>query len=501
MVRLILCLLAGVGYQASALAQSNEQTARLEIAMLRERAERLEKNGQFAACAQAYLTAYERHPQSARIDEVIYNAAICYEAALLPGEAIRSLLLIETRFPHSRLASRSLLRMATLLSNIAYYEQSASAYERFAKRYAGEKEAKNALMTAVRFRLALGHHEKAILHLERLIRFYGRRDRKMAASAKLQSAYIYEELGQFQDAQRTYEQFLASTSAKSRSQRLIANARLGSLLWKASCPQSSQHGLCLRKVSAANASSTCGDGAVSKLRVIPRTPRLAQQARQNFRNAIRLGQQGALASAETANDKTIDEATHWLGAAQFRLADDELETFLRARVPRHSLGTRADVRERWNRWLGGWITAKTEGAAQLLKRYESLRNAKRVEWSIAAAGRVGLVSEELSTLIRQFPLPARIRRDALKKQQSCQQLESKSAPLLDLSVAAYGICHHRSSKLDWPSSWSEACTTRLSVLRPQDHPRATEYHQPHFTAGYELAHAGLIKEAYELRPR
>jgi tetratricopeptide (TPR) repeat protein len=482
---------------SSASAQDASEIRELvEINKLRKQAEQQESDGQFAVCAHTYMSLYEKHPKARRGDELLYNAVVCYEAALLAGEAIRTLHILESRFSSSSLAAKGILRRANLAASLADYEQSASAHELYARRYSGEKQAKHALSTAAVFRLALGQHEKAIADLEMAIRFYGRKDPTTTASARLKIALIYDDLGKTRDAQRYYEQYLVTSGAKkTASNRVLATARLGVLLWNASCPRRRDDGLCVRNVSVAKALAPCMSSSTSRLVRIPRKKRLAEEARKHFRTALSVARGARLEFRQSESDE--DAVGAWLGAARFYLADDALEEFIGASVaaPKMGYGSSAEPEERWQRWVAGQIEAQELEVKRLFRSYELIRTATRASatWSIAAASRIGFICEEFSTRILQLEIPAQGSADS---DSYCKQLTSKSAPLNDLAVGAYGFCQNLSTKLNWPSSWSRSCSERLGVLRPADFPAANEYHVPNFFAAYRQARVGLLKEAH-----
>lgn len=491
-----LAIAMSLAMASSALAQeADEIRIHLEINEARMQAERLEEAGQFAACAHALISLYEEHQEDRRSDELLYNAAVCYEAALLPKEATRTLLLLESKFPSSALTGKALLRRANLAHAIADYEQSAKAYEVFARRYPGEREARAALENAVVFRLALGNHKEAIANLEMAIRFYGRKDRANTASAQLQIAIIYDDLGRTKDARRAYEQYLLRFGSKDTPiRRLMASAKLGILLWNASCPRRRADGLCVKQESVSKTSTPCSTVSTSKLVRIPRKKRLAEEARKYFRKALSIARGARLESGP--RDTEEGDVGIWIGAVRFYLADDALEAHIGGlkAPPRPVFGTGPDSKEPWQHWVADQITAQSPETARLIQSYELVRGTTRASanWSIAAASRVGLITEEFSMKILQIEIPGKHTGDWAFY---CRQLASKSAPLSDLAVGAYGFCHNLSTNLNWPNPWSRTCTERLGLLRPADFPPANEYHVPKFLAAYRQARVGILKEA------
>ena len=110
-----LAILVSLAIASSASAQDASEIRELvEINKLRKQAEQQESDGQFAVCAHTYMSLYEKHPNARRGDELLYNAVVCYEAALLAGEAIRTLHILESRFSSSSLAAKGILRLSLI---------------------------------------------------------------------------------------------------------------------------------------------------------------------------------------------------------------------------------------------------------------------------------------------------------------------------------------------------------------------------------------------------
>jgi hypothetical protein len=133
----------------------------------RLRAEDFHKNNQFKEAALTYYELYKKWGQqctNAKLDEVLYNMAIEFEAARLIGAAIkaRMVLISHEQYKDTVWAKRALYFIGQNYHAIALYEKAAEYYEAFAKKYSGEEEAPEALQNATFFRLGLGQDDKAI---------------------------------------------------------------------------------------------------------------------------------------------------------------------------------------------------------------------------------------------------------------------------------------------------------------------------------------------------
>ena len=79
------------------------------------------------------------------------------------------------RFPDHPLAQRSIARLGSNYSKIAWYEKAAEKFEQYARKYGGENDAFDALSEAVFYRKGIGDDKQAIANTNYFIRSYGSR--------------------------------------------------------------------------------------------------------------------------------------------------------------------------------------------------------------------------------------------------------------------------------------------------------------------------------------
>ncbi len=129
------------------------------------------------------------------MDEVLYNAGVCYEDAKSIGKAIQMYEVLNQRFPKSLQAQKALGRSGNAYGAIAFYDRSAAKYEQFAKKYGGEKDAPSALQNAVTYRKGIGDDKAAIADIEFFVKQYKNKMKKEAADALWGLVGIYEKQG------------------------------------------------------------------------------------------------------------------------------------------------------------------------------------------------------------------------------------------------------------------------------------------------------------------
>jgi TolA-binding protein len=113
-------------------------------------------------CGQAYLDLYNLDQTVPDADELIYNAAVCFEEGASVGVAITLHKQITKTWPRSKLVPRAQGRLGKLYERAGQLAQAADALEVYATRYAAEKDAPDALGEAVWLRKALGDDAKQL---------------------------------------------------------------------------------------------------------------------------------------------------------------------------------------------------------------------------------------------------------------------------------------------------------------------------------------------------
>ncbi len=264
-----------------------ELRGRLELIVVqgeRKRAERLERARDYAGCARAYAALYRRRAGAERGDELAYNAGVCWSEAGDASAAVRAFDELVAAYPRSPLASRAMVRAAHLAAAVCHYAEAAERYEVYASRYAGERDAADALSRAIAYRRALGDDRRVI----ELTALFGRRYR--APRRRDVAAAVFALAPLFADRPAALEAHLRRYidrhgRAGGAARAVAAHAMLGESLWRRACRREDA-GFCTEA----------------------RDRRLGATARQHFETAVRIA-------------GTAREPAPWADAARLYLAD------------------------------------------------------------------------------------------------------------------------------------------------------------------------------------
>lgn len=474
----------------------------LKMQSLRKHAEKLEKNKEFVACGEAYLEIFNSDPDAEKMDEVLYNAGVCYEKGKSIGLAVRMFEILSKRYPKSNHTQKAIVRLGNNYAAIAYYDKAATKYEIYAKKYGGEDDAAASLNNAVFYRRGLGQDDKAIEDTFFFIKQYQRKEREKAASAMFSIAAIYEKNGQQDKVVSHLKRYLREWGRKGgRYRELWAHAKIGEILWQQSCPGEAVHGACIRvrreratlrrnkRRRGSKLATQCGPESKLEVRVVERDRRKLRDAQRHFRAAVKLWRSGKVLKSIKGDEgkRRVAEAqtTYWYAAARFYLLGQDYEEYLALEFPKglHFDPKKPRQKKKSMKRFNKWATDKAKKLASLRDRYREIVDITGAPpWQIAAAARIGQMFQTYAGALYTAEVPKYVRTGKFAEDKwfaYCDVLTSKAAPLEKNSIAAFGFCLERSTQLSWFNDWSQMCERELGQIRPQDFPTAHEiYSEP-----------------------
>src|SRR5262249_4692565 len=138
-------------------------------------------------------------------------------------------------------------RLGKAYGDIAFYDRASDKLEEYATKYAGEKDAHDALNDAVLYRKGLGDDQKAIKDTKDFVKTFGTKNAQDAANASFSRTSIYEK-GPDKDAViKHLREYLHEFGGKGGSDKVvIANVKIGQILFEQSCPVKQVDGSCVK---------------------------------------------------------------------------------------------------------------------------------------------------------------------------------------------------------------------------------------------------------------
>ncbi|MBL4636221.1 MAG: tetratricopeptide repeat protein, partial [Kofleriaceae bacterium] len=367
---------------------------------MRKAAEQLESDGRHIACGRAYNDIYEANPTAPGMDEVLFNSGVCFNSGKSIGLAIRSFAILNKKFPKAEKAKKALVLMGNAYGAIASYEKAAEKYEEFARRFPGEKEAAGALNNAVTYRKGIGQQKEAIANIEGFVKKYRKKQKEQAAAAMFGLAGIYEAQGNNSMVIRVYRRYLKEIGKSGGTDRmLIANAKMGEILWKESCKSGGVDGACVRvtreratrkrkgkKRRGLQLPTQCGAKSKIKINVQDRDRRRVKEAQKYFQAAITLAKKGAVKGAPKERQAA---AIYWMAASRFYMNGSGYEKFLSLKFPTKLAfppNNPKKTKESLKRFKK-WLEDKSKLMASVQKNYLEIKDIKGggAAWAVASA--------------------------------------------------------------------------------------------------------------------
>ncbi len=431
----------------------------------RKKAEALQANHQFKDAARAYVDIYRQCQADAatneRLPEVLYNAAINYEAARLVGRAIRVRKLLVERHPTTELGKKALYLLGANYHALAIYSSAADYYEQFAKAFPGEDgshctdqdratgtcaNAVEALQNAVFFRLGLGETDKAIEDAQLFARNY----RTGRSARPREVAQVMFSIGTVYENQRNWS-------------KTVDHYRT----W-------------LRTYGRAAPPQLAIQANIHVARAFRATNNEAQGA-SFLADAVRLWEHGApeaiahLDIDDGAKAGALLEAKTAVSEALFYQAEQLYVAYNRIHFPDyHGEGNLEAV----TRWATGdfkrWLDSKKAALDAAEAAYNKLVALDVPQWLIGAASRIGQMYEAFVDAFDDAPVPTEIENDPELYDIYVGALNDQRQIFYNLAIPKFEYCIITSTRVRWFNEYSHTCEEELNRLNPTQYPMAAE---------------------------
>jgi len=505
----------------------HEQLIKLKQGSQWKYAEQLGKQGKHKEAAILYVEIANAYPTWERYPQVLYNAAIQFEAAYLIGQAIRMREFLikweeaqaaaaadkrQKRKPEP-LAQKAVYEIGANYHALAWYSKAADYYERYATDFPGEENAPKALYAATLFRMGLGEEKQAIDNANLFAKNYGKRKKTktQAAAVFFEMHKIFESQGRLARLIKHLDQYLKTWAAHGGVDRkIVALVKIGKIKWDLSCDKLDETGACIevKRVKARAVRKKkrrwkgidvnlkqCGPDTKMRITVFNRRRGQARKAQDNFSKALALyGKGKALKKVggddEAEKKRRTQEMMFAVAEARFYQAEEELEKFLQIDFPRDLTFNKKDKKKfkdsqkRFTKWL----EEKGGKLAETQEMYQNVITLKSPNWAIAAAARIGQLFQTFADQLYTAPIPKPpsipwqlryypdLKADFLQAYRDgyCDALVDKAEPLETKAIEGLQTCLGKSTELNWFNNWSRLCEAELNQIRPTEYPIASE---------------------------
>ena len=465
----------------------------LKRTSLRKKAEFLEAQakstkdfGKYIECGKAYTDIYNRDPGSAGSDEVLFNAAVCFEEGKSVGQAISMFKILEKTFPTANVTKHAINHLGEAYGRIAYYDQAAKYLELYANKYGGEKDAKAAMSAAVFYQKGIGNDDKAIKDTNDYVAKFGSAKVSDAADAYFSLNSIYEKQGNADEIIKHLRSYIAKYGEKGGADKLvIAYTKIGQQLWAQSCSVKTVDGSCFKvtreravdtkgkKAKRTKVQTQCGPESKVKTTIVARDDKKVKEAQAAFSSAV--------SEFEKRGGKTDGDergASFYYAQAKFNLAEKDYEAYIALKFPTNLNFDPANksVAEKSKKRFDEWMAQKLKLGQTAQEKFSAIDKSKDAPSMIAARARIGQIAQNLTDALYTAEIPANIRPYEEAVDAYCDQLTQVAEPLESKSIETFTVCLNKSTELGYFSEWSKLCERELGQIKPEEFPTASEIH-------------------------
>jgi hypothetical protein len=397
--------------------------------------------------------------------------------------------------------------------------QACAVYEQIHARFPTDPRAATALAKAFELRLVLGELDQALAHGNLFVKRFGRSKPADAAGISYRMTEVFAKRGQTDQLVAGLRGYLGRWGKSDGPARpVIAHFKLGEILWQRSCPREEKNGACvelthpyqerlpIRRAEAILPQSwirgprrlhrrfkvNCERPGDDVWGAIERDPRLAREAQEHFRAAVRRFDQPT--AVWPADQELRRDAAFAAAGAAFYQAEQVYERLLHNSFPpdldfqapiqydspKVTVAKGKKLEDSTRRFLA-YLTEQNRLAEQLAGAdglYELTIRYRVPHWQLAAFARMGQVYAHLADDLYTAEIPK-----SLKEQDEwgnrpreifCDTLLQKAEPLEAKAVRGYERCLESAAQESWSNDWSTLCAEALYRISPDRYPRPGE---------------------------
>ncbi len=466
----------------------------------------------FVRCGNEYADIYNDYEDHDRADTLLFNAARCFEAAYLIGNAIKARNALLEAFPDSGHYQQTLRELGESYQAIAFYSKAADRFEQYADKYTKDKYASTALQNAYLFRLGLGDESKAQENLSRYEGLYKRKDPKQAA----QIFWSKHELLDTDAARLKHaKEFIKTYGNKGGTdRRVVAEAAIGQILWRQSCEKDQLYDSCLtvkRKKATAGEETRkkanrlrkkgkkkkkddvpkyCGSATQGIITVHKRDKKLSEQAQSHFKTALKLASKKPSIPAEEAQ-RVEDYKNAW-GMSMVYQADKKYEEYLRINIPEEldfyteewkkgsgipqwerQYKKQLEIKKDSEKRFSEFYDSKIKLGEELVKAYSGVKSSGSPYWVLAAAARTAVLSQNFADQLYRAEVPKSMKTEEMYFAY-CDALAIRAEGPEKVAVEAFTYCLQKSTEYQYFNQFSRMCEEELQQRKPDEYPATNE---------------------------
>ncbi len=360
--------------------------------------------------AAEYVRLVEQNKDHEFADKALFNAAVAYVKSNRFESALKLYERVYNEYPNSELAANALWRVADNAYKSYDFQKAIDSYFLLIKKYPKSENRADAQYNAANLLENLQQYDRAAKEYENYARMFP--DREDAAAVFYRAVSAHEKRGDNGAMTAAINRFLAKYGKDQKQTDNVVDSymRLGDLA------------LAQKKQKDAE--------------------KLYQRAVDEF-------------ASRKANPQSL--AGYAAARSRFKLVEFELKKYEALKIGGKS---KEQVTQ---------LQKKSLELKKMEKLYQEVLPYKQLEWSLAAAYRLGYLYENLAESVLAAPCPADVKRVA---EEACDEyrilLEDKfAAPLEEKAVAAYEIANNQAKESKFQNEWTRLTLEGLHKYRKE----------------------------------
>lgn len=466
----------------------------------------------FVKCAEQYVKVYNDFADHDRADTLVFNAARCYEAAYLVGKAIKMRRILLETHPSSQHYQQTLKELGQNYQAIAFYDEAAGYLEQYADKYEKDDFTPEALNNAYLFRIGLGDEAKAAEDLARYEELYRRKDPEKAANIFWSKHDLLDDDVQKLAHAREYVSRYGNRGGMDR--RVVAEAAIGQILWRQSCPKELLYDSCLsiqrKKATAGEKQRTkaanlrqktkkkddipqyCGNPTQGIITVYDRDKKKASEAQSHFSTALKLATRKPSIPKEEI--RRVEDFKNAVGMSMVYQADADYEEYLKVNIPEaldFSAGAEAWKKDsgvpKWEREYAeavkrteeskkrfkDFYETKIKMSGKLIEQYAKVKSSGSPYWTLAGAARTAVLSQNFADQLYRAEVPKQIKSEEMYYAY-CDALADQAKGPQEMAENAFTYCLQKSTEFQFFNEFSRLCEEELQQRKPDQYPATNE---------------------------
>lgn len=374
-----------------------------------------------AKAADAYVAFYQEFKTSANADLALNNASVYYRDLNRVREEMKVRLELLNNFPNSKYYKDQMGSLGFNYESIGDFASAADWYEKLFTKDPKHAGSADAIFSAAYFRKSLGQWEQAIKDYQAYIATYP--EKTNINGIRIEIAKIYEANERWNEAAKSYQEFFGPKPPTGVSIGDVMYCRM-------------QYGRLMPKIA------------------------LSAKQTQHWKDST------AWLEAQKKGGTDVSEGMEHYAEMLFILSNPQFESYMAMKID--GPGGKVMGQQAADKLLLSQLKAKVAALKALEETYTVILNTGAGAWGLASLTNLGRAYENLSESFLNSWIPSYLTEE--QREFYVMTLQDKAYPQIGKAVEAYNTALQKAYELSLYNENTEFAARRLGELRPKEYP-------------------------------